>query len=214
MEDSHVAKSIARGPCTTPHCQGYPGRKVRRGLCQRCYDRALRAKRLPPPEIELTVAERFYSRTRWSNEPHPVLGTKCLLWIAGKRCAFGYGGFKLSRGSIALLAHRASWILFNGSIPDGKWVLHKCDVPACVNPSHLFLGTHDDNMRDMAVKGRAVGGVSLGENHGASVLTESDVIDIRKRRGEGQTRSSIAAIFGISPGHVGDIAKRRIWSHV
>ena len=65
---------------------------------------------------------------------------------------FGYGMFRIKRESY--LAHRYSWTLHRGPIPVGLWVLHRCDVPACVNPGHLFLGTHQDNMDDMKRKGR------------------------------------------------------------
>lgn len=75
----------------------------------------------------------------------------CWVWIAAKRKT-GYGCFK-HRGKV-LDSHRISWTLEKGDIPKGKWVLHKCDNPICVRPSHLFLGTPRDNVLDMIAKGR------------------------------------------------------------
>lgn len=77
----------------------------------------------------------------------------CWIWQA-QILPVGYGAFWLSSHKRSITAHRASWILHHGEIPDGLWVLHKCDVYSCANPDHLFLGTHKDNMDDMRRKGR------------------------------------------------------------
>lgn len=81
----------------------------------------------------------------------PEPNTGCWLWLGGTQAA-GYGFFKHAGDTTA---HRSSWILYRGPIPEGLHVLHKCDVRQCVNPDHLFLGTQVDNMKDMAAKGRA-----------------------------------------------------------
>jgi HNH endonuclease len=93
------------------------------------------------------ILDRFLAKV----EPEPNSG--CWLWMAGtNRKGGGYGQF--IRGGYG--AHRFAWESFKGSIPPSLSVLHKCDVPLCVNPDHLFLGTHADNMADMARKGRSV----------------------------------------------------------
>lgn len=84
----------------------------------------------------------------------PVPEAGCWLWT-GYWKELGYGTAQLRGRNTG--AHRVSWEAFNGPIPDGLFVCHKCDTPACVNPDHLFLGTATDNARDMARKGRAIG---------------------------------------------------------
>jgi hypothetical protein len=81
--------------------------------------------------------------------------TECMLWASTKDRK-GYGRIP-SKGVGQVQAHRAMYEAFIGEIPEGMHVLHKCDTPPCVNPDHLFLGTHNDNMADMKAKGRATG---------------------------------------------------------
>lgn len=88
---------------------------------------------------------------RFSRYVEPEPNTGCHLW-AGAVNAHGYG--RLTVGKTQLLAHRIAWVLRFGDIPDGLGVLHRCDLPACVNPDHLFLGSQLDNARDMAKKRR------------------------------------------------------------
>ncbi len=84
---------------------------------------------------------------KWMPEPN----SGCWLWTAYVD-RDGYGNITINRKPTP--AHRASWELFKGTIPKGLLVCHKCDTPACVNPDHLFLGTHKDNIRDSFAKGR------------------------------------------------------------
>ena len=94
----------------------------------------------------MTLEERFWSKVRKAD------GDACWAWTGAKRS--DYGAIKIAGDSV--LAHRVAWELTNGPIPEGQHVLHRCDNPPCVNPSHLFTGSHADNMRDAFRKGRVV----------------------------------------------------------
>ena len=94
-----------------------------------------------------TLEEFFWERV----SPEPNSG--CWLWT-GRYQTFGYGDIQLYRNAPHISAHRASWSIHSGDIPDGMCVCHKCDVPECVNPDHLFLGSQQDNMLDAHKKGR------------------------------------------------------------
>lgn len=87
--------------------------------------------------------EDFFKRTERNERG-------CILWIKGLQHKYG----SLRIGNKSWRAHRYSWTIHNGDIPNGMYVLHRCDTPACVNPEHLFLGTHSENMQDKISKGR------------------------------------------------------------
>jgi hypothetical protein len=137
---------------------------------------------------------------------------ECWLWLKCRdKC--GYGQIRVKNKIEG--AHRVSYEVYVGNIPSGLHVLHKCDTPTCVNPSHLFLGTHKDNMLDRKKKGR--GNPSCGENSYASKLTEEQVNLIRKIYICGNPKYGQRALsrkFNVSYTLINGIVNRKRWKHV
>lgn len=106
-------------------------------------------------------------------------------------------------------AHRASYFLHFGEIPEGMHVLHKCDNRACVNPDHLFLGTCADNMADKAAKGRC--NVRRGEGHYLSKLTKEQVLEIRA---SDAVQARLCEQYGVGPCTISQIKSGKRWRHV
>lgn len=133
----------------------------------------------------------------------------CWLWTRGKD-KNGYGKFLADKRGMR--SHRYSWEIHNNERLDDPniFVCHRCDNPACVNPSHLFKGTNLDNMRDMVNKGRD--GYCRGEKSDFSRLTESEVLSIRAITGKTQTQ--IAKEYEISISAINKIVNNKTWKHV
>jgi hypothetical protein len=110
-------------------------------------------------------------------------------------------------------AHRVSWELHRGLIPDGLYVLHQCDTPLCVNPNHLFLGTQSDNIKDAFVKGRKTSPRNSGEGHPMSKLTNEDVRRIREMGGT-TTQQELARRFKVHQSNISNILLGKRWSHI
>ena len=135
-------------------------------------------------------------------------GEDCWEWTGSKNKQ-GYGTIRYNgKGSFA---HRMSYEIYKGDIPDGMHVMHKCDNPSCVNPNHLTVGTHIDNMGDMAKKDRSP--KMRGELNGNHKLTKEQVIDIRKFQGK-CTAQSAADMFNVSKKTILNIWHRRQWASI
>jgi len=126
----------------------------------------------------LTYAERFWLKVDISSE------NECWNWIASKyRNGYGQVSIRRADGSKTMgLSHRVAYQLTFGEIPEGMVVCHRCDNPACCNPTHLFLGTTRDNINDKMSKGRASGNYHCGEEHGNSKLTMEKARELRDFR--------------------------------
>jgi hypothetical protein len=131
----------------------------------------------------------------------------CWLW-AGARVPQGYCSIKRKDG-VQLRAHRLAYELVSGTIPAGVFVCHRCDNPRCVRPSHLFLGSHLDNMADMVSKGRAAR--MIGSRNGCAKLRSIDVEVIRQNTGRYQ---DLARRFSVSASTIGLIKRRERWTHL
>jgi len=128
----------------------------------------------------------------------------CWRWLASKDCN-GYG--RVGVGHEVTRAHRIAWMMQNRPVDSDVLICHRCDNPSCVRPSHLFSGTHKDNLSDAASKDRT----AFGERHPMAVISEAKVRAIRALHLSGFTREEIAPLFGVSPRHVSKVARSYSW---
>lgn len=169
--------------------------------------------------------------------PKVAKTAECWTWQAckGRR---NYGLF--FDGSRLIPAHRFAWEITHGPIPEGLLVCHRCDNPPCVNPAHLFLGTHQENMLDRNKKGRAARGerhvsrlhpetlmrgdshysrtrperLARGERNAKTTLTADQVRAIRAAYGTGPSYADLAQAYGVDRGTICNIVRRKTWAHV
>lgn len=105
---------------------------------------------LPCFWIRVPLKDRFWSKV---SLPHGTTSDDCWEW-AGTRSSKGYGIIQIDANRKRKRATHVAWTLYRGEVPEGMWLLHRCDCPSCVNPNHLFLGNGGDNARDRDAKGR------------------------------------------------------------
>lgn len=188
----------------------------------------------PPPQIKFNQGnlKRFWGKVNKSEDDGG-----CWEWI-GHKDKGGYG--KCNFNDKGFRAHRASYIIAYGNIPEGKLICHKCDRPSCIRPDHLFLGTNLENIADRNSKGRQSKGekhaaimrsrdlrgdknparihpelMPRGEKSGTAKLTELKVIEIRKRYAAGgTTQKKLGAEYNVHFTLIGYIVNRKVWAHV
>lgn len=135
----------------------------------------------------------------------------CWNWRGSFIGTMGYGQFKFNTGEAwsYRYAHRVSWVIHNGLIPEGRLVLHDCDNPKCVRPDHLFLGSHADNMTDAKIKGRT----AKGERTNRNKLNAEQVSEIRTLQGTA-THREIGILYGVKPSTIDQIMSGKHWKHL
>jgi hypothetical protein len=189
-------------------------------------------------KITPSTKDRFFAKVcREGPIPAPKDGCpdivgRCWSWTACKDTG-GYGIFAMPQKDFS--AHRMSWAIHFGDIPEGEGhhgvcVCHRCDNRTCVNPDHLFLGTHQQNVADKLAKGRGSNGesharimkriksnpnsIARGSKSGTAKLTEEQVLEIRELRSNGMILKEIALEFGVHLGNVSSICSRKSWTHL
>lgn len=158
-----------------------------------------------PPQPTTKDIERFNAKVHRTDS--------CWEWT-GSRRHDGYGQFRY-KGTVGK-AHRFAWFFFYGEWPD-LYVCHRCDNPSCVNPDHLFLGTHQDNVADMVAKDRQRNGASYGkcagENHPAAKLTQEQIDMIRSGHFGDMLQREIADLLGVSQTQISKVQLGVRWTH-
>lgn len=197
-------------------------------------------------EIKLTSAEmaRFWAKVNKNGPTMPHMDSPCWTWTPSRNLG-EYGRFR-ANGKFHK-AHRLSWMIHRGEIPHdgsshGICACHRCDNPSCVNPAHLFLGTHADNVRDRELKGRrtplsgdhhwtrfkpeklARGDrhrsrtkpetLKRGEAHGQAKLTSENVIQIRELAMTGMSATAIGKLFGLAKSSIQSVIAHKTWRHI
>lgn len=187
-----------RRPSDYDHCSCGAMKAKHAQLCRSCFDR----DRL----FGTQRRDRFLAHTRRAT-------SGCLIWT-GSLTPKGYGQFGAYR------AHRVSYELFVGPIAPGLHVCHHCDVPPCVEPTHLFVATNAENRADSVRKGRTSrrplppNRQPRGSANGAARLTEDQVRTIRDWAANGLSQRSIAHQVGVSQTTISTIVRRETWAHV
>lgn len=151
---------------------------------------------------KLSLAERFWEKVNKSPDENG-----CWNWTAHTDHK-GYGVLRV--GEQMVHSNRVAWLVTYGEIPNGMFVCHTCDNRKCCNPTHLFLGTNNDNMKDMAKKGRSTRGrvFHKGETHPNAKLKDKQVMEIRRLYKTGKyTYLRLAHIYEVSFQHIGEIVK-------
>lgn len=183
-----------------------PLRRVRHAVRSGAYIHLVTSPEWP---ITSGLSDRFWAKVEVAGDDD------CWLW----RAHLNYRGYGVIRnGKRIASATRISWALTNGCVPDGKHVLHHCDVRACVNPRHLYVGTNTDNVADKVKRGRCQRTLPKTQgvlHHAAKVDEDEDAVrEIRAAAGKFGEGRRLAAKYGLAPSTVTHIQQRKLWKHL
>jgi hypothetical protein len=156
----------------------------------------------------LVLLDRHLEKVFWSKVDK---SGACWNWLGGK--AQRYGMFSIGKHNLRIMAHRMSYVLHFGEIPDGLYVLHTCDNGFCVRPEHLFLGTQKDNIHDMIKKGRRKFAPVKGMSHPQAKLNENVAKDIRSAYRNGVRLCQLASHYGVHRTTIRSIVDGRTWAN-
>lgn len=164
---------------------------------------------MTPKYTAKQAVQEFWNKVKLPD----VIGTdECWEWQGGK-LPEGYGRVRFNDKSV--LAHRISYEWGYGNLPTDMLVCHKCDNPSCVNPAHLFVGTHNDNYIDAKRKGRHKDlPVSRGTQYKRAKMTEETVAIARQLYSEGESLKCLANRFNVTDGNIRHIVNYKTWKHV
>lgn len=173
-----------------------------KGMCRPHYEKA---RRVPKPSDRGPIEERFWKKVIVGQQPND-----CWSW-SGSKSPAGYpmlwGGKELGRPTGA---HRVSYRIHHGEIPEGGLIMHSCDNPICCNPKHLLLGDDRSNCLDKVSKRRHYFGVS----HHCAKLTEETVKYIRGAQAAALSNAALGKMMGVSSSVISSIRNRRTWKHL
>lgn len=150
------------------------------------------------------VCQRFFSKVKICGDG------ECWEWLGCKELK-GHGRFRINNSKTEM-AHRFSFELKNGPIPDGLCVCHTCDNPGCVNPRHLWIGTKGQNNKDRSNKGRNAD--TVGDKNPASKLSDLNVREIKKLLAEKVPQKYLAKKFNVSIAQICNINRGHSWNHI
>jgi hypothetical protein len=181
---------------------------VHQGFGRFCSHACAAANRKGEQRRRQPLAERFWQKVQRGT------ADECWPWLGAKKPT-GYG--IISAGglhSAVLGAHRVSYELHYGPIPQGSFVMHECDNPPCVNPAHLSIGLPMHNTADMIAKGRHRTAPRIGVRNASAKLTDEQITDIRMMSANGAKTAVLGQLFGVTPGHIRKIVRGEAWSHI
>lgn len=159
--------------------------------------------------MDQSIGARFWAKVNCAGNHMPHMQTCCWEWQGSKNLD-GYGRFNIKGKLQRAHAVSLSWIL--GYTP--RYVMHRCDNPACIRPSHLQESTHGQNMKDAYAKGRRPDCIPKGTKCVQSRFKVEEVIEIRTRYASGETQASIGASFGVHQSHISQIVRGKTYTDV